>query len=98
FVGSDAVFAGHYHSLEWRNVPGGGNFILTEVRNFDAPILHWQIFDHSVSKSLNDAAFDLTLMADWIHDHSGIVRCGQLTQFHFAGFRIDGDLGDLGGK
>ena len=37
-------------------------------------------------------------MADGIHDHSGIVRCGQLTEFHFAGFRIDGDLGDLGGK
>src|SRR5204863_3296415 len=97
FVRTDTAIAWNDHSLERRNIPSGGNFVFAEVRDFDSAILHRQIFDQTVAEPLNDAAVDLSLMADGVHDHSGIVRRCQSAQCDFSSLGVDGNLCNLGG-
>jgi hypothetical protein len=51
-----------------------GDFIFAEVRHFDFTVLHRQVFDQAVADALHDAAVDLSLMTDRIHDHAGVMR------------------------
>src|SRR6185436_12575294 len=73
FVRTDAFRASKNYRLESGDIFDSGDLILAEVSHLDAPVLHRQILDQSVTDSLHDTAVDLTLMTHGIHNHARVV-------------------------
>ncbi len=82
--------------MELRDIPDIGNLVLPEIRGeYFAALVVGEVLDHAVAHAHDHRAVDLPLVGQRIQDLSGVVRGGEFLHPHFAGLRVDFNLGDL---